>query len=593
MVKVISAVGKHKQVYTDIHFGSFQWSPDGQHLVYIAEQNPPKVLSFFEKEESGKIEPGSKFELQESWGEAFAESLKPRIFLVNVETEDIWEAKGIPDHYSTGQVQWSPDGKGVVFVGWNTAPQQEPTKSKLHNLKLKKKLGIIYCTNRDSALYYLAIDETKGTNTSNNIVKLTSVARARSPRFTPDGKKIVFLSPLDDMDTHSGPSRLFVLDWETKQSKLITDIVSSPKTPQFPGIFTDILPRSCFIDPSKVVLHSSYYSSSALLCISLENGNVEVLLQNGAQVLDASPSGKLLISHSLSNQLPSIKIGRVEKDKIEWRTVDGSSKMLPVSSKIEELALQVFPLTIPDVPHPIEYFLISPPNTSKSSGLILFPHGGPHTCSDTNFFPLRAFFGLLNYHVLVVNYRGSNGFGLDALNSLLGHIGEHDVNDCVDALTDVLKKFPDIDKDKIFYYGGSHGGFMGCHLASKEKRIRAIALYNPVTNIASMTSTTDIPDWCYTECDVFEYSASAVQKMFSLSPVSALENIRTPILFVLGEKDLRVPPHQGIHLHQLLKERGIPTRLLIYPGEGHAIEKPEHLADVWINTILWFQQHAQ
>jgi len=228
----------------------------------------------------------------------------------------------------------------------------------------------------------------------------------------------------------------------------------------------------------------------------------------------------------------------------------------------------------------------------KSHGLVVLPHGGPHSVSDSNFLGTRAFLALSGYHVLVVNFRGSTGFGLDFLNSLPGHCGEYDIADCMSALTVVLEQYPTkIDKDRIVYYGGSHGGFIGGHLIARDERFKAAVLYNPVTNISSMVTTTDIPDWCFLETGSVGLCSESINKMFEASPVFHLDKINTPTLFIIANKDLRVPPSQAIHLHHLLKERGVPTKALIYPGENHRIEKPEHVADFWINTILWYQQY--
>ena len=82
---------------------------------------------------------------------------------------------------------------------------------------------------------------------------------------------------------------------------------------------------------------------------------------------------------------------------------------------------------------------------------------------------------LLGYSVILINYRGSLGFGKQVLESLLGKIGTQDVKDCLDCLDDYLK-LNTTQTDKIVYVGGSHGGFLGGHLVAKDKRIKAAVL---------------------------------------------------------------------------------------------------------------------
>ena len=90
------------------------------------------------------------------------------------------------------------------------------------------------------------------------------------------------------------------------------------------------------------------------------------------------------------------------------------------------------------------------------------------------------------------------------------------------------------------FSGGSHSGFLGGHVIAKDKRYKACVIRNPVTNIASMYNVTDIPDWC-----VAETASDSIQIMFDKSPMSLVNQITTPTLFLIGDQDKRVPPSQG------------------------------------------------
>jgi acylaminoacyl-peptidase len=107
------------------------------------------------------------------------------------------------------------------------------------------------------------------------------------------------------------------------------------------------------------------------------------------------------------------------------------------------------------------------------------------------------------FAILHVNYRGSTGFGTGPLESLAGKIGENDVDDVYQAVLEALKEEGaggKLDRARVGIVGGSHGGFLGAHsIAQHPDLFRVAALRNPVTNIASMTTSTDIPDWCWGE----------------------------------------------------------------------------------------------
>ena len=106
----------------------------------------------------------------------------------------------------------------------------------------------------------------------------------------------------------------------------------------------------------------------------------------------------------------------------------------------------------------------------------------------------------MGYAVILANYRGSLGFGRQLQMQLPGNVGRLDVRDCVAALESGMKKMDIDDALPKAIFGGSHRGFLGAHLVGQHADLfKAAILRNPVTNLVSMASTTDIPDWCCVE----------------------------------------------------------------------------------------------
>ena len=104
-------------------------------------------------------------------------------------------------------------------------------------------------------------------------------------------------------------------------------------------------------------------------------------------------------------------------------------------------------------------------NPASLPALVVYPHGGPHVASSTAFLLSTSYFCASNLAMLFINYRGSTAFGEDALHSLPGRAGTADVLDCLDATNQVLAMDPPVvDKNRVGVMGGSHGGFLGGHL---------------------------------------------------------------------------------------------------------------------------------
>ena len=202
-----------------------------------------------------------------------------------------------------------------------------------------------------------------------------------------------------------------------------------------------------------------------------------------------------------------------------------------------------------------EAILMLPPEAShtdtSSIPLIVVPHGGPHSCIPTLFLPSYIFLSItLNAAILLVNYRGSSGFGQGSIDSLPGHIGDRDVADMVQSISEVHThsivdgKQIVIDSKKYSVVGGSHGGFLGAHLIGQRPDLFASAvLRNPVTNIPTMTTFSDIPDWCYIESmgdKAYDFTtfpaptADDFARMYRCSPIAHIDKVKTPVLLCLG-----------------------------------------------------------
>jgi len=158
-----------------------------------------------------------------------------------------------------------------------------------------------------------------------------------------------------------------------------------------------------------------------------------------------------------------------------------------------------------------------------------------------------------------------------------------------------------VDPDRIGICGGSHGGFLTGHCIGQFPDLfKAAAMRNPVSNIASMLSSTDIPDWCFVEAlgsgyyNWKEYRTASREEldiMWEASPIKHAMAVETPTLIALGLEDKRVPPSQGREYYHVLRANGVKTKLLTYDKDDHAIDNVDSESDLWINIKQWFDRH--
>uniref|UniRef100_A0A6Q2WUV8 acylaminoacyl-peptidase n=1 Tax=Esox lucius TaxID=8010 RepID=A0A6Q2WUV8_ESOLU len=192
--------------------------------------------------------------------------------------------------------------------------------------------------------------------------------------------------------------------------------------------------------------------------------------------------------------------------------------------------------------------------------LMCFLSGGPHSVFVAEWLLSCSVLCRMGFAVLLVNYRGSLGYGQDSILSLPGNVGSQDVKDVQFAVESVLKS-GGFDQQKVAVSGGSHGGFLACHLIGQYPEFyKACVARNPVINL--------IHFW---------------HLLYVI--------VKTPVLLTLGEDDKRVPPKQGIEYYRALKALQVPVRLLWYPGNNHSLSKVDAESDGFMNIALWVIQH--
>ena len=238
---------------------------------------------------------------------------------------------------------------------------------------------------------------------------------------------------------------------------------------------------------------------------------------------------------------------------------------------------------------------------NKKVPLIVVPHGGPHSMTPSLFMASYAWLAAQGYAILHVNYRGSIGWNQVYVETLAGNIGDYDVIDCVSATEKVLAEYDFIDKERVGVCGGSHGGFLVGHLTGQRPDLFKVgAMRNPVTNVATMLTVTDISDWCYVEglgvsgYDFSKFSpptGDELVKLWNKSPARYIDGVKAPTLICLGLSDQRVPPSQGLEWYYSLRSRGVATKLITYEKDIHSLNLPPTEADHWLNIKNWFDEH--
>ena len=235
----------------------------------------------------------------------------------------------------------------------------------------------------------------------------------------------------------------------------------------------------------------------------------------------------------------------------------------------------------------IEGFLFTPVGEAPFP-LILNVHGGP-VGSYTAGFPRPMIPWLVGrgFAILQPNPRGSNGRGRAFLEAVVGDMGGVDAGDDL-AGVDAMVERGHADPERIGVMGGSYGGFISCWLPVVDQRFKAAVAISPVTDFFSQHWNSNIGAWdsWYLEGRPEE----VLERYRERSPVFFVDRVVTPTLLTAGTEDRCTPPGQAIEFHRALRERGVPTELAIYPGEGHGVRKFPAYLDLVTRITAWFER---
>jgi dipeptidyl aminopeptidase/acylaminoacyl peptidase len=220
--------------------------------------------------------------------------------------------------------------------------------------------------------------------------------------------------------------------------------------------------------------------------------------------------------------------------------------------------------------------------------LLVYPHGGPHSRSTTDFNFTAQVFAAHGYAVFQPNFRGSAGYGQAYINADREDFGGGDMRDLLSGV-DALVKEKLVDPDRQFVYGVSYGGFMTCWLVGHTNQFRAVVAQNAVTDLDAMWGLSDIQSWTEWEMGGLPWQVPGAMRRHS--PFTYAGSVRTPTLVLHSRDDRRCPLPMGRMFYQALRANGVPSEMVIYPNEGHGIRQPRHQEDVLRRALAWFDRY--
>jgi len=242
----------------------------------------------------------------------------------------------------------------------------------------------------------------------------------------------------------------------------------------------------------------------------------------------------------------------------------------------------------------VEGFLVKPPNFDagrKYPGKFLI-HGGPQGAwgDDWSYRWNPELFAANGYVVIMINFHGSTGYGQKFTDEITNDWGGKAYVDVMKGIDATLAKYKFVDGARMAAAGGSYGGYMADWIATHNGRFKAIISHASVYDKVAMYATEEL--W-FEEHDMQGTPWTNPESYRKWAPVTyagELGKFKTPTLVICGERDYRVPYTQSLEFFSALQRQSVPSKLVVFPDEGHWVLKPQN-SQFWYKTFMdWLAQ---
>lgn len=223
--------------------------------------------------------------------------------------------------------------------------------------------------------------------------------------------------------------------------------------------------------------------------------------------------------------------------------------------------------------------------------VVLTVHGGPHGMFGYSFNPSTHYAAARGYGTLMINPRGSSGYGQKFADGCVNNWGGGDYKDLMAGVDYLLKTHPQADAGQLFVTGGSYGGFMTNWIVTQTNRFRAAVSAASVSNLVSFYATSLYQDLVHAEFNGYPWEGDNFTTLWNWSPLKYIRKVETPVMFLHGELDNDVHITQAEEMYTALRQRGVEAVLVRYPREGHGFREPRHQLDMLQRRLEWFDKH--
>jgi dipeptidyl aminopeptidase/acylaminoacyl peptidase len=307
----------------------------------------------------------------------------------------------------------------------------------------------------------------------------------------------------------------------------------------------------------------------------------ESLGNGGSYPSISCSSGVIAAEHESFTDAPEILVGALG----HWRNLTAENAGMRLPARVKSIWWQ-------SEGFGVQGWLLLPEQATGNLPMVTIVHGGP-AAAAVPFFSgpgLSATLLAHGYALFRPNPRGSYGQGERFTLANVRDFGHGDLRDILSGIDAAAKAAP-IDTDRLGLTGGSYGGFMAMWAVTQTNRFKAAVAAAGISDWLSYYGENGIDAWMLPYFGASAYEDPAIYAQSSA--INYIRNVKTPTFEYVGERDIECPAPQTQEFWHALKALGIPTSIMIYPGEGHGLRDPAHSADAMQRTLDWFDRYLK
>lgn len=551
-VYTLNLMGGEAERYTNVPQGveGHLWSPDGKSMLLIIRDESPAAKEARLAREKGDEEKARPWVINRRQfkedGVGYLGRERAHLYILGARDG---EPRQITfGDYEDSEPQWRPDGAEIAFVSNRTL---EPDGN----------------DNSDIFIVSAIAKKPKARKLT------TNEGPDRAPAWSPDGKRIAHVASVEPKLLWYATNHLAIIDAVGGDARLVTRVLDrNIDIPRF------------LRDGDGVVATIEDDGEQKVAEISLATGEAAALVGGANTVFEFDLGADGAIAAPVSRpDLP----GEI------FLYADGSLKQL---THVNDTALAGVKFSNPlDVDfrgadgQDIQGFIYPPTEGGRKAPGFLYIHGGPTGQYDHSFDRMAQFMAANGFAVIMPNPRGSTGWGQDFAAALFADWGGVDFGDVMAAVDDAVARGI-VDGKRLVVGGWSYGGILTDHVITKTNRFKAaVSGASEVVYIGNYGHDIYQLEW-ETELGLPWANREAWEK---ITPFYDVAKISTPTLVIGGKEDWNVPIVNSEQLYQALKRLGVPTELVVYPGEDHSIGRPSFVKDRMERWLAWYRKFVK